>query len=300
MSGLAPEDIVFARDQRQTLSLSIAGVGKFKLLLLSLYDYFLTLDLEVAYIWVAPYSRASAWFLFTRYFTFCINFVAVAVMFRNLGAEVCLFQSSACSNFFMAHGLLIIAQQFTVGCTLILRVYAMYNCDKRILILFIMAALVTLGVGTWAVIPVGPTPPVQKSVPGVPGCHTPISRTEAIHIAAAWEAELVCNMIVLGLTLYRTFKKTTSPRPFTDSLWHVMMRAMYFGIICLTNLANILMYYLGDTTTFTSLGAVTSNVSVVLITRVMLNLHAAASLDPDADDATRLGTIRFAYNAQAE
>ncbi|KAJ7931726.1 hypothetical protein B0H13DRAFT_831916 [Mycena leptocephala] len=246
MSGLTPDDIAFARDQRQNLSLSVAG------LVVLFYDYCLTLDLEVAYIWGNPYKRTSAWFLFTRYFTFCINFITLAVMFRNLGPEVC-------NHFTMAHGFLIGAQQFTVACNLFLRVYAMYDCDKRILIFFMIAALVALGVGVaWGLMPVGPTPPVQNSVPRV-HCHSPISKTGAIHLAAAWEADLVWNTIVLGLTMYRAFKLTTNPA-FTDSLWHVMIRdgAMYFGIISLISLANILMYYLGDTATFTSLAAITS------------------------------------------
>jgi hypothetical protein len=61
-------------------------------------------------------------------------------------------------------------------------------------------------------------------------------------MAAAWEVEyddhpfrgtftnsfrfhrLVCNMIILGLTVYRAFTQARAAITFAGSLWHVMMR----------------------------------------------------------------------------
>ncbi|KAJ7671771.1 hypothetical protein B0H17DRAFT_193542 [Mycena rosella] len=63
-----------------------------------------------------------------------------------------------------------------------------------------------------------------------------------------------------------------------ETLWRIIVRdgAMYFGIICLSNLANILMYYFGD-----QLSAFAVSLSVTMICRLMLNLHDAAAINPE-------------------
>ncbi|KAJ7464637.1 hypothetical protein FB451DRAFT_1264145 [Mycena latifolia] len=73
---------------------------------------------------------------------------------------------------------------------------------------------------------------------------------------------------------------------------------MYFGVICLANLANILMYYFGDLNTASSLSALTMSLSVTMICRLMLNLHKAAA----ATDSPGLVThsLRFANGARAD
>ncbi|KAJ6566239.1 hypothetical protein B0H19DRAFT_1257494 [Mycena capillaripes] len=197
------------------------------------------------------------------------------------------------------------ASQLAVGLTLIIRIYAMYYGGKRLLSFFILVSIVTVGYGGWSVR--GPTPAVHTTLFG---CHTPQSRTQAIRIAAAWEAELVANTMVLGLTVYRAVKQTGT-LAFTGSLWHVMLRDGEFpplvqftsgGVICLANLANILMFYFGDMITSCDLSGLTSTISVVMITRVLLNLRAAAaSIDTDGDlsiQTSQPGILRFAHERE--
>ncbi|KAJ7205607.1 hypothetical protein C8J57DRAFT_1541641 [Mycena rebaudengoi] len=304
MTSLTPDDIVFARDQRQTIALSLVG------LVVLVYDYFLTLDSEIKYIWVRQHKRGSAWYLFIRYFTLFSNIAMAFLVFGNLEAE-----------------------ELAVGITLIMRVYAMYSFDKRILSFFVIATLVTVGVGAWSVIPSGPTPVVIDNVT-LPVCHVPQSNTEATRKAAAWEAELACDTMVFALTMFRALPQTRKTQTVPHSLWHVMMRDGE-SIQTITAPANfpakarctsdvgqndlprqpskhpyverlstrILPARMADSCGLTSsslntsgtLAPPTATISVVMICRLMLNLHETAAVENDEDAAaTHLETLQFA------
>ncbi|KAJ7903226.1 hypothetical protein B0H13DRAFT_2274835 [Mycena leptocephala] len=272
MNNSSVEDILVAQDQSPFSSPFL----RWEMILV--YDSLLTLDSEVEHMWVRERKLGSAWFFFIRYCALGSNMVMFVLMFGDFALE-------RCNHLNTVHGLLIVVQQLAVGCTLILRVYAMYNCDKRILSFLMISGLVTVAVGAWSIMPSGPSPIVQT---GVLGCHIGESQTQLIRMAAAWEVELVCNMIILGLTVYCAFTQARAAITFAGSLWHVMMRdsVMYFGIICLANLANILMFNLGDMITSSDLAGFTSTVSVVMISRLSLNLRAAASSPTIGDDFT--------------
>ncbi|KAJ7890368.1 hypothetical protein B0H13DRAFT_2340997 [Mycena leptocephala] len=132
----------------------------------------------------------------------------------------------------------------------------------------------------------------------------PPSSARSIRLAAAWEAEFICDLLVLVLTLYRAFRKTSRVHVVPGPLWRVMTRdsAMYFGVICIANLANILMFYFGDNNklqihTSGALAWFTAQISVVMISRLMLNLHAAASPDYETKSfSIQLDTLDFASN----
>lgn len=73
---------------------------------------------------------------------------------------------------------------------------------------------------------------------------------------------------------------------------------MYFAVMTLSNLPNILTYYFGSNTTRGSLATFTSCMSVTLVSRLMLNLHKSVDAgilsnpvrDDDYDSATVLTT----------
>ncbi|KAJ7698272.1 hypothetical protein B0H17DRAFT_1129798 [Mycena rosella] len=175
-----------------TLAL-VAGLGK-SLLPVFIYDYFLILEAEITHIWVPGHKRASAWFLFVRYFTLFSNITMALTTFGTFTPE-----------------------ELVVGCTLILRVYAMYSFNKRILACLLTMGLVTLGVGVWSVLPAGP--PIT-GITLLPDCQIPESHTQ-----------LACDTMILGLTVYRAFQTTRGALAVPGSLFQVMMRdgAMYFS-----------------------------------------------------------------------
>ncbi|KAJ7442010.1 hypothetical protein FB451DRAFT_115669 [Mycena latifolia] len=175
------------------------------------YDHVLTFGSEVKYIWTSGRRRSA----------------------------VC------CYKLTVAHGILLIVQELFVGCTLIMRVLAMYGFDKRVVITLVFAEILQLAVGTWALVPHGPPPPDDSPLPG---CHTPNSRAQDMRMVVAWESQLAGDLILLGFTLYSGYTRSRGAIFPPGSLLRVLVRdgTMYFGIICIANFANTIMYYLDD------------------------------------------------------
>ncbi|KAJ7831413.1 hypothetical protein B0H14DRAFT_3872236, partial [Mycena olivaceomarginata] len=217
------DDVVFAQDQRLRISVSLAGFTVF------IYDYLLTLSSEVMYIWVRGNELGSAWFLLIRYSAILGNIAEAFLLFGNFSPEVC-------NRLDTVHGLLVVALEFAVAWTLMLRVYAMYSRNKRMLAFWISACLLLVGIAVWSVSSNVNVPNVHITLAI---CDTAQPRVRYLRTAVVWEALLGLDLVILGLTLYRGFQQLRGPT-LSGSLWQVLIRdgAMYFGIITLANLAN--------------------------------------------------------------
>ncbi|KAF8206695.1 hypothetical protein K438DRAFT_1816308 [Mycena galopus ATCC 62051] len=272
MTTLDTATIVF--DRRINSYIDLAAIS------VLVYDHILTLQAEVAYVWTSGYTRTSAWYLPVRYFPL---FTSVVVLPMYDFSD---FDSKTCTKLNTAYQFLIVAQVLFVECTLIMRVICMYFFNKRIVLFLVTISIIEFSVAAWSAIPVGPIPVYTGSLPG---CHVPTPHGPAMRLAGAWEGLLVVDVMLLGLTLHRGYIRS---REAEVSLWRVIVRdgAMYFAIICLANLANILIYYLGDMYTAASLSAFTASISVTMICRLMLNLYEAAAR-PDGSN-TMLDTVQ--------
>ncbi|KAJ7510592.1 hypothetical protein B0H11DRAFT_1955372 [Mycena galericulata] len=283
MAAVPLIDAATSQDGRTTRCFYLAGIA-----ILS-YDHLLTLGSEVTLIWKAGLKRSSMWYLFVRYFTLCSN---IAMISRQFGT----FDSETCYKVNATHAILIVVQQFLVACTLILRVVAMYSFDKRVVLTLATAAIVIVAVAGWCVVPGTPHIPYEASLPG---CETPVSKAQNTRQSIAWEAQLAGDLLVLGFTLYHGYTRTRSEIFRYGTLWRVLVResAIYFGIICLANLANILVFHLAAIArgSSLSLSAFTSALSVAMICRLMLNLHEAGARQMGVFETTvaPMDTIRF-------
>ncbi|KAJ7887374.1 hypothetical protein B0H13DRAFT_2043054 [Mycena leptocephala] len=282
MSTATLDDATIAYAQRINGYLGLAAIG------LLGYDYLLTFRSEVRYIWAPGHSRASAWYLFVRYFALCANMAMLVLYFGNFPSEVC-------TGLNIAHGILTVLQELLVEVTLILRVLAMYSFDKRVMFPLLLTALIALSVAAWSVVRTGG---VSAYKTNLPGCHTPASHSREILLAGCWEGLLVADILLVGLTLYRGYSHCRDMPP--GSLWTVLVRdgLMYFVITCLANLANILMYYFGSITTAAGLSTLAVSLSVTMMCRLMLNLHEAASTTADFKSVS--GILQFAQEPSTQ
>ncbi|KAJ7882575.1 hypothetical protein B0H14DRAFT_3128781 [Mycena olivaceomarginata] len=100
-------------------------------------------------------------------------------------------------------------------------------------------------------------------------------------------AILVCDIIVFALTFRRAIQGISPlhQRLATDG-------SMYFGIIVLANLANVLTFYLGDGLIPGFLSWFTTRLSVTLVSRLMLNLHEVGAGQIDTN-TFNMEPIRF-------
>ncbi|KAJ7808806.1 hypothetical protein B0H14DRAFT_2868829 [Mycena olivaceomarginata] len=186
----------------------------------------------------------------------------------------------ACTAVHIASEFLMVVHELIVGCTLILRVLAMYSFDKRVMFTLVTAALICVSLAAWCVVPVGPALTYNTRIPG---CHTPSS-----------EAQLAGDVLLLAFTLWRGYTQTRDVELPSGSLWRVLVRDG--TVICLANLANILMYYIN---TATSLSGFTASLSVTMICRLMLNLHEAAAMSSsDSRGSALTQSLQFAAGPQ--
>ncbi|KAG2071605.1 hypothetical protein BDR04DRAFT_500711 [Suillus decipiens] len=121
-----------------------------------------------------------------------------------------------------------------------------------------------------------------SSVIATPGVHCYESGVSVTLVSPglAWIASFIYELFIFALTVLR-FCKT---RGMLRSPYLVMSRnniadiifqdgAMYFGVMTLSNIPNILLFYFGSDINRFSLASFTSCMSVTLVSRLMLNLH---------------------------
>ncbi|KAG2140687.1 hypothetical protein DEU56DRAFT_798237 [Suillus clintonianus] len=156
-----------------------------------------------------------------------------------------------------------------------IRTYALYGGSKRLLtcMTIIMISLaVAVSVGSF-----GRFSGSAAILPGV-GCNETFTAETAARVGLGWMAELVFELLILILTVYRICKtrgllrlSLVTGRNMIDMILHD--GAMYFGAMALVNIPNILAYYSGPVATRGGLPTLASCMSVTLISRLMLNLH---------------------------
>jgi len=272
----------FASDHRIYRSFFVAG------LVILIYDHFLTLGTEVRHIWASKLRPSTCWFLAVRYTGLCASITISVFYFGDLGHE-------SCVKMQLAWEVLLVMQEVLVECTLGLRVFAMYGLNLWILACLLSAGGLSASLALWAIFKYGH--PQMLSAPGLSGCHTAIPRTSAFRLAGAWEAQLVCDTLVFALTVRRAYIQRHTSARYTGTLVERMVTdgGMYFGIIVLANLANLLTFYLGDVLLSGFLSWFTTSLSVTLLCRLMLNLHEAANMDIDVEEPNtmELESIRF-------
>ncbi|KAJ7141912.1 hypothetical protein C8R43DRAFT_1016830 [Mycena crocata] len=275
------DDVTLRQDQRFRRSVFLAG------LVVLMYDHLLTLGAEVQSIWSPRFKRSTAWFLLFRYFALLSNLVMIACFLGDFSPETC-------ERLSKSENYLAMILELLTGVTLALRVCAMYGFNRRVYMSLAAAAFCTIGLGAWAV--VGPETTLRTTLPG---CNVLTSRDQAIRWAVAWQAQLVCDILILVLTLWRAYIYQRTVGLGSGSLLIKMARdgAVYFGMICLVRLANIIALYSGDVITAGSLAWFSTTISTAMISRLILNLHDAANnTHPDAISSEHeLESIRFRH-----
>ncbi|KIM42439.1 hypothetical protein M413DRAFT_27197 [Hebeloma cylindrosporum] len=277
------------------------------------YDHAITAGQEINFLWKKPKIRSSYWFFLNRYFAFFGNIVVVIMGFSNLTVRVqvrarnvislTLFSRRgydfSCKRYNLFRQLVLIVNQVLVCILLTLRIYALYGRSLRILAYMGGSGVVLIAFSLWVMFG-------QKSAPSESGggCHIGMSRDTAIRLAGAWEALFVYDSIIFALTFLKTWKarRDHSITGIGIPLISIILRdgAIYFAIMALCNLSNILTFYLlgvrpkfpnlplrhDDLTGSTNIALPPRRISVTMMSRLMLNLHETADLGIYSTQAT--------------
>ncbi|KAF7375340.1 hypothetical protein MSAN_00421100 [Mycena sanguinolenta] len=247
-----------------------------------IYDHFLTFDDEVRLIWRRPLRPSALWFFAVRYFSLACSIGMLFFYFWDF-TPASIHQGKVMET-------LLMGQETLVEVTLALRVMGMYGNSLKVRIPLAVLGGIIAGLGLWTMIEYGE--PQMLTAPGMSGCHTALPRKTALILAGVWESQTVFDLFVFILTVYRAHADRAVISMVQGSLVERMMRdgAMYFGIIALANLADVLTLYLGDVLIAGILSWGTTSLSVTLISRLILNLHRAGEGNTSAmtHDTTQL------------
>ncbi|CAK5282521.1 unnamed protein product [Mycena citricolor] len=194
------------------------------------------------------------------------------------------------------HQFFFIITQVMTAVMLILRTYALYERNKRVLIFMMMVTAGAIVVGMWAVI-AGKAGRTEENLQLYFGCNYGLTKSDATSQAASWAAVALFDCMIFTLTLYRVLSRRTT----TTDLFSVLLRdgSIYFGVIVISNVSNILTFTLGTPYTRGIATTFTNILSSVLISRLMLNLRdpKLSYMSGRFEQSTTLtygGPIRFA------
>ncbi|KAJ7878035.1 hypothetical protein B0H13DRAFT_2346826 [Mycena leptocephala] len=280
----------FAGDLRLYRSVVLAG------LVLLIYDHTLTLATKVKFIWAAKLRPSIYWFFALRYIGLAANIANCVLYFAELSREVRvpLFSSVQALNDHFSelrqnashvdiahhHNRVLIR----VEGTLIMRVFAMYGRNWWILICLLAVFSPAPVLALWDVIK--ERQPPMFSVPGIGGCATVTPRTS-----------IVCDILVFLLTVRRAYAQPATHPRYTGTLLRRMTTdgAVYFGIIIIANAANLATFYLCDILLTGFLSCFITSLSMMLLARLMLNLHkeAAVGMTTEEPNTIELETLKF-------
>ncbi|KAF7289753.1 hypothetical protein MIND_01348900 [Mycena indigotica] len=222
------------------------------------YDYFLTLDWEIERYWGTQLTWPSFFYFVNRYGT----------LFGNIPVVIEYFWSTPPTP----RKLMVL-----VGAMLILRTYALYERNKRVLALMLAFTTGSVAVGIWSVA-TGKSDKGNVNLELYFGCNYPISRDAALSTLIPWAAVAVFDTMIFFLTLGRVlYRRSITPRSSMDLL-SILLRdgAIYFGVMVMSNLANILTFVLGTPYTRGIATTFTNILASILISRLMLNLRDPA------------------------
>jgi len=233
------------------------------------YDHLLTFDQEIDYLWARPKHQSSYWFFLNRYFSLFGNVAVTVLGFSEFSGE-------SCKRYLLFRQLFLIANQIIVCILLTLRVYALYECSIRILRYLAGIGIILVFLPCWALLD-EMNIPVQTTTFG---CHVALPTITAYRLAGAWEALFVYDSIIFSLTIYKawTVRRDYAVTGVAIPLISLILRdgAIYFSVMAICNLSNILTYYLCDPFLRGSLSTLANSISVTLMSRLMLNLHQTA------------------------
>ncbi|THV06556.1 hypothetical protein K435DRAFT_960523 [Dendrothele bispora CBS 962.96] len=237
------------------------------------YDYSLTFRDEVEYFWKRPNrSLVAALFYLSRYLPLFGNVPILVFRFWPDQNGTSCQAKEYYNQFFLAIVQLIISVLFVI------RVYAIYEQNKKLLALLIFAvtAMVINGALQWVLSKgtIGVDVTNAKALGVNVNCLQSYTTSQGNHLVYMWIGIVTVDFLVFGLTLYKTIQLQRTCKG--SDLWLVIMRdgALYFGIITFINTANILVFAIAKDFMKALLAGFANVIASVMITRLMLNLRA--------------------------
>ncbi|KAH9059741.1 hypothetical protein EDB87DRAFT_735933 [Lactarius vividus] len=236
------------------------------------YDYALTLSREVEYFWPNPYRTGwvSSIFFLNRYFAI---FGHIPIVINLIPDTSCEPQNAWKMHHYKGYFSMVVQLLVAVLCSM--RVYALYNKNNRILLSLVALAGASIIVGFVAIATESDDVVTRVPPPMTPICHPSLGLSEegGSFLSIAWSGLLAFDVAVFVLTLYKAVKVG-----YNIPLVQILVRdgSLYFVVLSIVNLANILTLQFAPTLLKNSVIPLTNtfSLSATLISRLMLRLRS--------------------------
>ncbi|KAI6142701.1 hypothetical protein BKA82DRAFT_1000230 [Pisolithus tinctorius] len=232
-----------------------------------LYDHLITLAEEVTYIWAHPKHASAILFFVNRYLGCFLAVTQTVMLFVIMSPEVCI-------QYTHYRRVLIFMNQAIVCTLFIIRTYALYGGNKRLLAFLLFTSLALASPVAWSLARQQGT-----SATNIPGCQMIYNTNTATHLAIPPEALCIFDTLIFVLTVYKTFKVGIRSNAHSKpNLVMLLLRdgAIYFVIVAMVNLANILTFFVAPELLRGGLTIVSICIAITMVSRLMLNLHKTA------------------------
>lgn len=236
------------------------------------YDYVLTLDRERRLVWSrCSFQWGTILFFLNRYCGVIGHALVLIQKFAQSNSPLYHF----CKPLYLYHQILAVVMQAIIGLAFVTRTYALYDRSRTVLIGLVSLAFSGIAFGSYMLsqaqrkaTPVAPVPE------GTIGCWGYLSWSQSWRLAAAWSTVMIFDLIVVVMTLVRTIKINRRSGK-KHALTRVLMRdgVVYFGVISLAMLSNIITFLCGSEVTRGSPTTATNVLASVMVSRLMLNLR---------------------------
>ncbi|KAJ3723778.1 hypothetical protein C8R42DRAFT_663527 [Lentinula raphanica] len=238
------------------------------------YDHLLTFDTEVRLIWTRPNTLSSYLFFLNRYFSLIGNVFIILSIFFSSVVLVSHLLAYSCSAWNIVQELFHALVGVMIAALLTLRIYALYGCNKRLLMF--LSSLIFIGIVVAIITDLlASSTPIPSSIPNA-GCHDILALKEY--------ALLVYDILLFGMTLAKAYQargQMGSQHSRGMSLISVIIKDG--NIMTLVNFVNVFTFY--NTLLRAAFSPITSCLSVTIMSRLMLHLHEIGTQGLYADHA---------------
>jgi len=224
--------------------------------------------MEVDRYWCpGSHTWASALFLVIRYVALLGH---VPLLYRMFGdpCEVMRMASLIASY----HSILVLFTTALTSVLLVMRVYALYFRNRWILFIVTLEFIAGFLLACWT---------LTKLLPGVAATDT---ERRARLQGEAFSGLLVFDFTVFVLTMARSIKLWTHKEPFLKRIF--IDGLLYYGVIWNLNLVNVIILFVTNPVLDLSTPIFTNVLSVVMISRLMINLRDPTIHSPADRDET--------------
>ncbi|EIW77319.1 hypothetical protein CONPUDRAFT_84441, partial [Coniophora puteana RWD-64-598 SS2] len=248
-----------------------------------IYDFLLTFSLEYDRVWTKrerALSLVHVLFFMNRYLSIIVR---VPMVIASSWPGTPLTAHVRCIDLRTYNQLSVAVMQAVIGVLMILRVYALYQRDRRVLYSLLVVVAFAVGISVWG-LNSQHRPVIQEAVGANGGCAVVLSDAQAIRLMAAWCGSVFADVVFFVFVLWKALRVRGRHR----SLMNILIRdgAMYFLCITLVNITNIMLLLLSPPEIKGISGEFVNAISSILMTRLVLNLRSPKLVASTARTAT--------------